>query len=200
MTEAPIDLAEALKSGENRPELKFFVAMADALGFEASMVRRSLRPDVSLFGMGGTMQRADGMSDTSAKFGLVVSVPLSDGGMRSAKSKMLQAKADEFLAQAEQMRLQVRREIETAWAEWATSDKVRESARAELVSAQEAYDVERIRFESGKSTMAELLDVLAALAQARVSVLEAERFADAARARLARAVGQRPSSSAATHR
>jgi outer membrane protein TolC len=200
MTEAPSDLAEALKSGENRPELKFFVAMADALGFEASMVRRSLRPDVSLFGMGGTMQRADGMSDTTAKFGLVVSVPLSDGGMRSAKSKMLQAKSDEFLAQAEQMRLQVRREIETAWAEWATSDKVRESARAELVSAQEAYDVERIRFESGKSTMAELLDVQAALAQARVSVLEAERFADAARARLARAVGQRPSSSVAAHR
>lgn len=186
---APSDLATALQLGAERSELKFFLAMAEAQGLEASLVRRSLRPDVSLFGMGGTMQRDGGMSDTTAKFGLVVSVPLSDGGMRSAKSRMLQAKAKEFMAQAEQMRLQVRREIESAWAELVASEQVQVSARAELASATESYEVEKLRFEGGKSTMAELLDARAALAQARIGVLDAERFTDSARAKLIRAIG-----------
>ena len=187
---APTDLSSALKAGADRSELRFMVAMADGMGLEAEAVRRSLAPEVSLMAMGGTTQtsRGDAMSDT--KFGLVFSIPLSDGGMRSARASMFRAKAEELLAQAEEMRLTVRKEIESAWAEWSSADAVTGSANSGQAAAAEAYEVERLRYENGRATVAELLDALAALTRARLDVIEARRFVSVAHARLQRAVGE----------
>jgi outer membrane protein TolC len=139
--------------------------------------------------MGMSMRRDSGAGETGAKFGLVVSVPLTDGGMRSSKARMLEARAQEFLAQAEQMRLTVRREIQSAWADWSAAGEVTESAQAGLAAAEESYEVERLRFESGKSIIAELLDALAVLHEARLGVVEAAQYRQDASARLKRAVG-----------
>jgi len=187
--ELPATLDEALRLGDNRDELQFFIAMAEAHGIEASYVRRSLRPEVSIMAMGMSMRRDSGAGETGAKFGLVVSVPLTDGGMRSSKAKMLEARAQEFMAQAEQMRLTVRREIQSAWAEWSAAGEVTESALAGLAAAEESYEVERLRFESGKSIIAELLDALAVLHEARLGVVEAVQYRQDSSARLKRAVG-----------
>ena len=96
------------------------------------------------------------------------------------------------LAQMEQMRLTVRREVESAWADWVSSDPVLESALAGLRSAQESYDVEMLRFENGKSILTELLDSQTMLLDANSEVLEAERFRDASWSKLMRAMGEPP--------
>jgi outer membrane protein TolC len=185
----PTNLDEALQIGADRQELQFFAAMAEALGIEANYVRKSLLPELSIMAMGMSMERANGMSETNAKFGLVFSVPLSDGGMRRSRAKMLEAKAKEFMAQAEEMRLTVRKEIQAAWADWEVADKVVQSSQAGLAAAEESYEVERLRFDSGKSTMAELLDALSMLEMARLSVVEADKYRADSAAKLARAIG-----------
>lgn len=189
--QAPTDLASALKAGADRSELRFMLAMAESMGLEAEAVRRSLLPEVSLMAMGGTTQTSRGDSMTDAKFGLVFSVPLTDGGMRSARSAMFRAKEKELLAQVEEMRLMVRKEIESAWAEWSATGSVRASAQAGLEAATEAYEVERLRYDNGRATIAELLDALSAVTQARIDVIDAERFSQTARARLQRAIGSK---------
>jgi outer membrane protein TolC len=186
--EMPDSLAEALKSGAERSELKFMLAMAESMGLEAESVRRSLSPEVSLMAM-GTTTAVSGRTMNEGMVGLVFSVPLSDGGMRSARSAMMRARSEEAMAQAEEMRLMVRREIEEAWAEWAAADAVSSAAEAELAAARESFEVERLRFENGRSTIAELLDAQAALQMARLSVVESLRYADRSRARLLRATG-----------
>lgn len=185
----PTNLDEALQLGADRQELQFFTAMAEALGIEANYVRKSLLPELSIMAMGMSLERANGMSETDAKIGLVFSVPLSDGGMRRSRAKMLEAKAKEFMAQAEEMRLTVRKEIQAAWADWEVADKVVQSSQAGLAAAEESYEVERLRFDSGKSTMAELLDALSMLEMARLSVVEADKYRADSAAKLARAIG-----------
>jgi outer membrane protein TolC len=187
--QVPGDLASALKAGADRSELRFMLAMAESMGLEAEAVRRSLLPGVSLMAMGGTTQTSRGDSMTDAKFGLVFSVPLTDGGMRSARASLLKAKSREFMAQADEMLLTVRKEIESAWAEWTAADSVKASAQAGLTAAIEAYEVERLRYDNGRATIAELLDALSAATRARIDVIDAERFSQTARARLQRAIG-----------
>jgi outer membrane protein TolC len=187
--DVPSELVGALQAAENRSELRFMLAMAESMGLEAESVRRSLSPEVSLMAMGGTARTSRGDSMNDAKFGLVFSIPLTDGGMRSSRTAMLRAKARELMAQAEEMRLTVRKEVESAWAEWASVDAVTRAADAGLASASEAYDVEKLRYENGRATAAEHLDALASLTRARKDILDAQRYARSARARLQRAVG-----------
>ena len=170
----------------------FFVTMAEAQGLEAKMVRQSLRPEVSFMAMGSILGSSFMDTANRAKFGLVVSFPLSDGGSRSAKAKKLDANAERFRAQMEQMRLTVRREVKSAWAEWQSSDAVLESSLAGLESAVESYEVEKLRFDNGKSILAELLDAQSMLSEARVEVLSAMRYRDAAWSKLMRAMGEAP--------
>ena len=184
---APRNLVEALAAGARRHELAFMVAMAESMGFEAESVRRSLLPEVSLVAMGGTVQTSRGDSMTDSKFGLVVSIPLTDGGMRSSRASMLRSKEKEFMAQVEEMRLTVKKEIEAAWAEWSAASAVSAAAHAGHAAATEAYEVEKLRYENGRSTVSELLDSLAALARARLDVLESVRFQAQSAAKLARA-------------
>jgi outer membrane protein len=187
--EVPDDLASALQAGADRSELRFMLAMAESMGLEAEAVKRSLLPEVSLMAMGGTAQTSRGESMTDAKFGLVFSVPLTDGGMRSSRAAVFRARAQELLAQAEEMRLTVRKEIESAWAEWTAGAPVTDSAQAGLAAATEAYEVERLRYENGRATVAELLDTLSALTRAKLDVIDAHRFSSIAGARIQRAIG-----------
>lgn len=187
--EAPLDLAGALRSGATRSELRFMLAMAESMGLEAEAVKRSLLPELSLMAMGGTARTSNGETMNDAKFGLVISIPLTDGGMRSSRSAMFRARANELLAQADEMRLTVRKEIEGAWADWSAAEAVTTSAQAGLESATEAYEVERLRYENGRATVAELLDALAALSRARTDMSDAVRFTSVASARLSRAIG-----------
>ena len=190
--EGPESLAAALVRSGQRTELAFFETMAEAQGLEAKMVRQSLRPEVAFMAMGSVLGSSFMDTGNRAKFGLIVSFPLSDGGSRSAKAKRLDANAERFMAQMEQMRLTVRREVESAWAEWKSSDAVLESSLAGLESATESYGVEKLRFENGKSILAELLDAQSMLSEARAEVLSAMRYRDAAWSKLMRAMGEAP--------
>ena len=187
--EAPAELEHAHAASRRRAEIAFFNSMADAMGLEAEMSRRSNLPELALMTMGSVVDGSRTGSGDSLKFGLVVSVPVSDGGMRREMAKKQSALAERFFAQAAQMELTVRREVASAWAERAASKKVTESATAGLEAAEASHQVELLRFEAGKSILAELLDARTALTQARVHVADAARYDIVSAAKLSRAVG-----------
>ena len=187
--DAPAGLEQAHAASRGRAEIAFFNSMAAAMGLEAEMSRRSNLPELALMTMGSVVDGSRIGSRDSLKFGLVVSVPVSDGGMRREMARKQSALAQKFFAQAAQMELTVRREVASAWAERSASRKVTESAAAGLEAAVESYAVELLRFQAGKSILAELLDSRTALTQARVHVADAARYDLVSAAKLSRAVG-----------
>lgn len=189
--QGPQSLEEALSLGVQRDEVTYFALMARAKGLDMEVSGRSLLPEVSLMAMGDSMQTSDGMNDSGAKVGVVVSVPIIDGGMRKSLKDAARAEASKFEAQLEIMKLSINREIASAWAEWIASQSMVASAMAGLASAEESLLVERLRFENGEAIMSELLEAQAMLAESEVAVLEARRFAESAKAMLLRAIGSK---------
>lgn len=67
-----------------------------------------------------------------------------------------------------------------------------DSSLAGHISAIESYDVEKLRFDNGKSILAELLDAQSMLSEARAEIYSALRYRDAAWSKLMRAMGEPP--------
>lgn len=174
-----------------RPELLSARARVSAAGHQTSAVRGSQGPQV--YGMA----MADGLishpSGTREGYtvGLVISLPLLDGGQRRAETA--QARAQEERAQAEEgdLELRVANEVQQAWLDVQTAAENYRTAQAGLLAAQVAYDVTALRVQNQKSILVELLDALAALTQARGNIAQALYEHSLAIARLQRAVGRR---------
>ena len=187
--DAPPGLEQAHAASAARPEIAFFNSMAKSMGLEAEMSRRSSLPELALMTMGTVRDGSRTGSGQSLKFGFVVSIPLADGGMRREMAKKLSAQAQQLFAQVAQIELTIRQEVESAWAERSAFKKVAKSATAGLEAAEASYTVELLRFQAGKSILAELLDARTALTQARVHVADAARYELVSAAKLSRAVG-----------
>jgi outer membrane protein len=122
--------------------------------------------------------------------GLVVSLPLLDGGQRRAETAQAQAQQERVIAEARDLELRVATEVREAWLDVETATENYHTARVALLAAQAAYDVTTLRVQNQKGLLVEQLDALAALTQVRGSLAQAlYDYADA-RARLDRAVGR----------
>lgn len=189
LPELPDDLEQAHAASKARAEIAFFASMAKSMGLEAEMSRRSNLPELAFMTMGSVADGSRTGPSDGLKFGLVLSIPVSDGGMRRNMAMKQSAAAEKFLAQASQMELAVRREVESAWANWSATESVTKSAAAGLEAGEASYTIELLRFQAGKSILAELLDARTALTQARVHVAQAARHSLISAAKLSRAIG-----------
>lgn len=150
----------------------------------------SLRPQVYGFAMGDAFTPRDGMGRGAGyTFGLSVSLPLFDGGMRKSEVSAARAMAARATAEADAWKLRVEKEVRQAWLDIETAAQNYETARAALEGARSAYDVVAIRVETGKSILVEQLDALATLTRARANVAQALFDHRLAVARLDRAIG-----------
>lgn len=147
--------------GAQRPQL-YGVAMADA----------------------GTQPMSSG-----ASLGLVLSVPIFDGGGRKAETAKLRAIRDRAAANLRQSDLNVQREVRQAYVDRATADANVRSAAASVESAKASYEVAAMRVENGKSILLEQLDALQALTRAKADLAQARYDWVIAEARLRRAAG-----------
>jgi outer membrane protein TolC len=86
--------------------------------------------------------------------------------------------------------LDVENEIRQAWLDLETARANAESARAEVASAEAAYQVVALRVEAGKGILLEQLDALQALNRARAMYAEALYMQQEAIAMVRRAVGE----------
>jgi outer membrane protein TolC len=150
----------------------------------------ALRPQFYGFAMGDAFSPRDAMGNGAGNtFGIVVSVPVFDGGMRRSEVNGARAMHEQAKAEAERWKLQVEKEVRQTWLDIETSAQNYETAKTAVIAAEAAYEVITLRVQNGKSLLVEQLDALAALVQARTNLAQALFEHELSVARLHRAVG-----------
>jgi len=185
------DLAAQLADAARlRPELLAARARLSAAGHQIGAVRGSQGPQVYGMAMAdGLTSRPSGTRE-GYSVGLVISLPLLDGGQRRAETAQAHAQAERAQAEERDLELRVANEVQQAWLDVQTAAENYRTALAALQSAQSAYDVTALRMQNQKGILVEQLDALASLTQARGNVAQAQYDHSLAVARLQRAVGR----------
>lgn len=185
------EAAEVATALKQRPETQARQAAVVAAQREVRAKRASYRPQVN------AMLLADGVATSGASgggytLGVVASLPILDGGTRSAGV----AEAEAMLKRAQQEQrsvdLEVERQVRTAILDLkAAEQNVRTAAEAEA-SAREDYRVALIRYKAGKAINLEPISALAALVKAETNLAQALYEHDLARDEVGRSEGRVP--------
>ncbi len=185
------DLAKQLAdAAQTRPELLASRSRVQAAEAQTRSVRGSQGPQVA------GMAMADGFTShplgtrEGYTVGIVISLPLLDGGQRRAETALARAHAERADAERRDLELRIANEVTQAWLDVGTAAENYRSAQTGLQSAQASYDVTALRVQNQKGILVEQLDALAAVVQARGSVAQALYDHALAVARLQRAVGR----------
>jgi cobalt-zinc-cadmium efflux system outer membrane protein len=131
-------------------------------------------------------------SNVFYKVGLVLSMPLADGGMRRAEADEMAAIADQAMQENQAVNVRVTSEVIAAWSRWAASPDVVRASEAQVAAAEEAYRIAKLRYQEGKAPQVEVEQVAAGLVDALAARAEANAFRRIAWANLMRAVGISP--------
>lgn len=182
--------AQMTDAAKMRPELQAARVRAMAAHTQSRSVRGAQGPQV--YGMA----MADGFTShpqgtrEGYTVGVVLSLPLIDGGQRRAETAQALARQERAEAEARDLELRVSVEVQTAWLDATTAAENYRAAQSALQAAQSAYDVTALRVQNQKGLLVEQLDALASLTQARGNVAQALYDHSLAVARLQRAVGR----------
>jgi len=120
---------------------------------------------------------------------LVVQFPIFDSGRRESVVKEREATLEQALAQREQQERQIALEVEQAVRNFQVALQRLKTARAALVSAEEAFRLAQVRYEGGVGTQVEVWDAQVALTRARANEVQALYDAHKAFARLVYSTG-----------
>lgn len=187
---APSTLQQALETAkQNRPELNAMKANTTNAKFELELAKRAFLPDMAFMAMADWMKPENMGEMDGQKLAFVISLPVFDGKERRAAKAEAEAKAKQSEADRKVTELKIQSEVAQAWAEWSASPSIVEASQAELKASEEAFRVSLIRYQSGKSILAEVSEARAQLAQAKLSVNESEAYRRKAWAKLMRAIG-----------
>lgn len=198
----PKDAPESLKDAVEfalrlRPEIRSLESQAQAYQFESEKIRRSQNPSLDLIAMNDSMRNwhknmgvNDRTIEDSYKIGLVLNIPLFDGGLRRADADQSAAMVVKLQNEAEAVRLRIQTEVSSAWFDWSVAPQVVEAADAEIKAAMEAYRIAKLRYQEGKAVHEEILQSFASLRDAMVSKAEASAHQRDAWSRLMYAMGK----------
>lgn len=187
---APTSLQDALQQAKQRPEIIAAEAKRSELATRAKSARQSQGPQVNLVGMGNGMA-TEFESDVFYRLGVVLSVPLVDGGMRRAEAAEMEAIATSANQEIHSLRLRIDREVASTWAAWQAAPAALQASKAEVASANEAYRIAKLRYTEGKAPQVEVEQAVADLVSALAGEAESNAFRRIAWANLMRAVGEK---------
>lgn len=186
-----LNLAQSLVDADKtRGELLSARLQVMAAKGKASSAAGALKPQIYGFAMKDFFSPTDGMGKSSGySFGITVSLPVFDSGMRRSEVAATKAMVERAQAEADRWKLVVEREVRQAWLDIETASQNYSTALAALKGAESAFEVISIRVETGKSILVEQLDALATLTKARANVAQALFEHEIAVAKLDRAIG-----------
>jgi outer membrane protein len=182
-------LAEAMTK---RPELQAALRQAEAQSHAVKAAKALYAPQVSLMAMADYMRGTGDMGQGTGGYlaGVVIGLPVLDGGRRKAMVGEAQAMQEKALADVERLKLQIASEVDTALREFQTALQNVQTAKAALKAAEEDERVAKVRYEAGRSVLVEYLDALAALVRAQLNYAQAIYELSVAHDKLQRAVGK----------
>jgi len=179
----------------NRPELKALAARADALAAGERVARAPARP---LIGMSAQWDLAnpngryfppEATWQDSWSVGVAAGWTLFDGGQARSDAAVAAAGRRALLAERAELERGILLDVSTARTALSSALAAADAADAAHAAALAREEAERERHAAGLSTIVEILDAQAGLADAEVRRVAARSAAWIAAARLARAVG-----------
>ena len=174
-----------------RPELQAARSRLESARRGDDAARGASKFQVALMGMADA-NRARGGSAAGASVGLVIGVPIFDGGVRRAARDEAGANIRKAQADLDALQIQVEREVQSARLSLDAARKSEVATQLGIAAAEEAGRVAALRYESGRATNAEVLDALAALTRARGDLARTRFDVQSARDALERALGTSP--------
>jgi outer membrane protein TolC len=160
-----------------------------AAEWEAKATGQSYRPQISAFVMGDIMKMRGQNATGGTTYGLAASVPLFTGGRRSAAVQTAQAEKRRLQQERERIALEIAQDVEAAYRNRRAAEQNIVTAQSALKAAQEEYRVARLRYESGRAVLVEVLDALTARTQAESNLVQSLLAYNVARDQLLRATG-----------
>lgn len=173
---------------EQRPELLGARARLESARQGESVASGASKVQAAFTGM-ADLNRARSGSTSGLSVGVVLGIPVFDGGLRRAGRDEAHAEINRALAEVSRLEIQVEREVASAQVSLEAARKNVNTAQSALVAVQEGYRVALLRYQSGRATNAEALDALAALTKARTNRARALYEAQIAFDQLTRAMG-----------
>ncbi|HBG18717.1 MAG TPA: hypothetical protein DDY32_05440, partial [Desulfobulbaceae bacterium] len=180
-------LAAALKT---RGDYLAALARMEAQAQRIEAAQSGTRPTVSLFANYGVRADSLGDEDDIGSAGLVVAMPIFDGGLRDAKVETERAVLAASRDRLQKLELQIRREIETALLDIGSSRERINAARQALDQAAESLRIEQLKYGLSSGSMLDVLDAQSALLQSETSHTRAQVDHRIAAARLKLATGE----------
>lgn len=180
-----------------RPELMSLDRQSQALGASVSATRAGMYPSLSgQFSMdiaNPNSRFVPNSQEFNTTWSATLQAAWSPTGAfaSSAAASRLSAQRASLTAQIAQLREGTEIEVRSVWIAAQTSSAAIESARRQLVSAEESYRVRRERFLVGNAVSSDLTDAELDLLRARLALVNANVDLRESLARLRRAVGER---------
>ncbi|MGM9991519.1 MAG: TolC family protein [Candidatus Bruticola sp.] len=159
---------------ERRPEVKAAKWAKEAAEARLELSLNSRNPVLSLQSSLANTHSTSMSKDTMWVTGVVLSVPVYDGGVEHAQSKQLKAAVDQLDASLETVRRGVRLDVEQCYYNLNSRWERIVQARVGLEQAAEAYRVAEVRYAAGLSTPTELLDSQSSLVSAKRNLATAK--------------------------
>ncbi len=209
--EAPPALADALvpwqleggrdawlRRADLRPDVLAMRGRWDAGRTRIGAASAAYAPALALTGQtyNGTSNPALGAA--GGQIAATVTLPIVDGGTRSAAFHRASADAERARIDYERTLVSARRDVADAWREYEAAQRNLATAASVRADAEEGLRVARLRESVGKAIELEVLDALAVAANARETALRALARNDDAIAAVRHAAGDRDFTPTAT--
>jgi outer membrane protein TolC len=182
-----VDAAVAAALRE-RPEMRAADAQLAAAQQQAQAIKATRLPTVSAFANDGPNGFIDNLLNTYT-YGVQLSVPLFEGGRRSAQTQEQQAVVQEIEVRRRDLRQQIEADVRGAMLDLASAREQVDAARDRQRLAELEVEQARDRFRAGVAGNADVATASQTLNNARTAVIDALTQYQAARVSLARAEG-----------
>lgn len=200
---SPITLSDALKllrvtdnedlflkrAAASRPDVLAAQQQVQAAQARVAAARSAYVPAISATAQTYNGGSSPPLGNHGYQVGVTASLPVLDGGSRTAELHLAQADLSRAQAALEQATLSAQRDVMNAWRELQAAQRNLQTAHAQETAAVDMMRVTALRERRGKGITLETLDALSREAAARESLLRAIARVNIAVASVHRAAG-----------
>lgn len=188
---APKDLASLREEGlRNRSELKRLSSLQDAASGSLRSARSGYLPTLSGMASYGEASQSMLPEDEIWAVGVNLTLPIFSGFATQEQVREADAAIQGVEAQQKNLRLQVAKEVESAWLGITEAQARLAASNKEALAAQESQRLAMERYREGLGTMIEAIDAQAQALNAETAQIQAGYDQRIAWARLDRALGR----------
>jgi outer membrane protein TolC len=151
--------------------------------------RAAYRPSATLTAQTYNGASSPALGSAGGQVQISASLPVVDGGARTAAAAKARAEYERARAMRDQVRAGVLRDVANAWREYEAASRDVTIAASALADAQEQQRIAAVRENAGKAIAAEVLDAISAVASARETLARNVARSDVAVAAIHHAAG-----------